>query len=893
MPPARPHARRAALALLLLAAASAFALPLGTSDTALNPIDANDAAELAREAAVLAARGAREAAEEVAEAARDRDAYGRVRDREAGDAVEDAPDARAAVPGAGAAPTATARRARWPRDPAPPATPVQPKGSAADPKRTASPSADPAGTDASRESEEDGPPFNSAFPSPIGRGVPRSGGPVGSLSLSVALPEMYDPASGGRGVAPRAAATARVSFAARWSAAAAARRLGFDDDMQAAENERPEPRRESLLIAGLDPKAPNTLGARLDDIPVVKATPIEVLASAVTPASQVDASRVVIRSGTPPATLAFAAVSAVDQPMRRFRPPDQSLCVGNGVVITGNNLVLRTWDADTGAPLEGPVGQPEFFNLTGNFSDPTCIFDAADTGRFFVSIFRFNEPSPGKFSQYIVAVSKTGNPADGFLGPYIFSNDGLDPKGVPLPGLEKCAGSKGSGGDPDVDAGCLGDYPSVGLDQHSLWAGFNLFKQDEGYAGSLMLAVSKADLVGGRAASPAHAVYSNWNQELAYTVQPSQTQAGTPHDTGRGGTIYLVSTAPVVQNEPNVPALAAWAATNTSALAAPDFPASGIPVISGVALIDTPAYRDPGVFKAKKLGVLQPAPGFPLDGGDARTLQHVLSGGVLWTATQTVMYVGAAAGGNLTIGPAYFAVLPRWRGSDYAPRLLTAGYVGAPGRFIGRPAITASKTGTAFIAAYMSGSDFHMSPVVIEVDLLAGPRRIIVPVRAPGALQPSAVDRLWRAGDAAGGGTLRVGDYSAACLDERGHAWLASEWAGGVPSPLCVEAFGASKCPNWSTFVTRVDLGSSGGPTAAARAPPEGGVGGGGSAGPAPFVAGVAGPSAPGSSLDSVKPGGGATVARFAPDDVPEEGAGGGRDRSVKRPATKSAAGTP
>lgn len=367
-----------------------------------------------------------------------------------------------------------------------------------------------------------------------------------------------------------------------------------------------------------------------------------------------------------------------------------------------------------------------------------------------------------------------------------------------------------------LPAGCLGDYPSVGLDAHSLWSvsgrkerreraerreregkreknkkvegkklkllpqrttnqptnqGFNLFRTAplDGYAGSLVLAISKKDLVSGKYQTPAAAFYSNFDQTLAYTVQPTQTQPGSQHETTRNGTIYLVSTAPVVQSEPNVPALAAWAATQTSLLSEDDFPKvgtsseaaaavtattaaketstsdfsfaaaaaaaasssataaidpfPGIPRISNAAVVPTPAYRDPGAFKKAKLAVQQPAPGWGLDGGDARTLQHVLSGGLTWTSAQTVMRVGGPQA-PLSIGPVYFALLPEWETrrkkgkggggnnkavsaakqlqqeglvaekeedlsqldeSDaetkevYAPKLVAAGYVAAPG----------------------------------------------------------------------------------------------------------------------------------------------------------------------------------------------------------------------
>jgi hypothetical protein len=344
------------------------------------------------------------------------------------------------------------------------------------------------------DDEEEPPPYNPSFPSPVGVGVPRSGGPLllsdselalspfavsgakpganenfGNtrplLSLSSALPSLYDPAFGGRGLpaprpgVPRPPALLRPpllnSFAAK-AEYAAYLRAGFRDDMQAAENERPKPRKESSadgttpsgfppspLAAVASSTSANEFGAKTDDIPVVQATRLDILPSALANRAKdgLEASRTVIGNGSEPVGLSFAANAAVDQPSRRFRPPDQSLCVGNGVVITGNNLVLRTWDAETGAPLQGPIAQPDFFGLDGNFSDPSCIFDAQDTRRFFVSVFRFNEVQPGKYSQFVVAVSRTSDPADGFLGPYVIRNDGLDVKGEkPLPGLERCGG---------------------------------------------------------------------------------------------------------------------------------------------------------------------------------------------------------------------------------------------------------------------------------------------------------------------------------------------------------------------------------------------------------------------------------------------------------------------
>ena len=481
--------------------------------------------------------------------------------------------------------------------------------------------------------------------------------------------------------------------------------------------------------------------------------------------------------------------------------------------------------------------------MDGNFSDPVCVYDEPDTKRFFFSIFRFAEGSPGKYSNFIVAVSKTSNPADGFHGPYVFRNDGLDKDSKPLPGLEDCAG-----GGPTRDAkgtvapGCLGDYPAVGLDSHALVATFNLFVTEppEKYAGVLGMAVSKKDLLEGKMAEPRYVTYSNWNAELAYTVQPTQTQPGTPHEASRGGTLYLASTGPVTQNEPNVPTLAVWALTNTSLLIAPDFPKSGTPTLSRVALVETPAYRDPGAFKAERLAMAQPLPGVPLDTGDARTLQHVLSGGVTWVAAQTAMHVSRAEA-PISVGVAYWGLLPGWSSPDanatFTPRLVAAGYAGlSGGRSLARPAITATKDGTAWIAAFATGPDLPPSPVFVEIDMVDGPKRAHMPARAPTPLLPSIPDKKWKGSN--GAGTLRAGDYSAACLDDKGAVWLATAWAGGVPSASCVDNFGIAKCPSWSSFVGRASVvaPSPGASTAAVKAA--------GIKGPTPK--GSAGPAVPG-----------------------------------------------
>jgi hypothetical protein len=157
----------------------------------------------------------------------------------------------------------------------------------------------------------------------------------------------------------------------------------------------------------------------------------------------------------------------------------------------------------------------------------------------------------------------------------------------------------------------------------------------------------------------------------------------------------------------------------------------------------------------------------------------------------------------VAVGVIYFAVHPRWRDDDtFAPRLAAVGYAGVEGANLGRPAITATKEGTAFIGVLLTGETTFPTQAVVEVDLVAGPAAVRVPAIAPGVLYPLVPDELWEPRKE-GRGYLRGGDYGAACLDESGAAWTAGEWAGGVPSPTCVANEGKDKCPNWSTMVVR------------------------------------------------------------------------------------------
>lgn len=214
----------------------------------------------------------------------------------------------------------------------------------------------------------------------------------------------------------------------------------------------------------------------------------------------------------------------------------------------------------------------------------------------------------------------------------------------------------------------------------------------------------------------------------------------------------------------------------------------------------------------------QPEPGVPLDSGDARTLQHVLSGGVLWFAAQTAAHVGSADA-PLSVAVVYFALLPEWNetaaaseeegggstggnleaakaaagnsvllssrqsaapsvlpgalsnrhSASFSPRLVAAGYLAGPnGASLARPAVTATPQGEAWVSALLTGPATHPTQVAARADLLEGPSSLHAAVLSPVILTPTIPDKKFK-GNANGGnavngagnktGTLRAGEF--------------------------------------------------------------------------------------------------------------------------------------
>jgi hypothetical protein len=97
-------------------------------------------------------------------------------------------------------------------------------------------------------------------------------------------------------------------------------------------------------------------------------------------------------------------------------PPDSNAAVGNNFVVETVNVQIRIFDKTTGALLlDEPLAT--FFGAAATQGDPYVVYD--DTAdRWYVSAF--DDTATGLF----LAVSKDGNPLNGFLPTYHLTNVG-------------------------------------------------------------------------------------------------------------------------------------------------------------------------------------------------------------------------------------------------------------------------------------------------------------------------------------------------------------------------------------------------------------------------------------------------------------------------------------
>ena len=517
-----------------------------------------------------------------------------------------------------------------------------------------------------------------------------------------------------------------------------------------------------------------------------------------------------------------------------LEPPDQALCVGNGVVMEGVNQAFQFFNTN-GHALTKPVLLAQFFDAmpaniqglvgpTSFLSDPKCIYDA-QTKRFFATTLEIDEASTGAFtrSHNYIAVSKTSNPLGSW---YIYKLDITDDGLMGTPFHATCP--------------CLGDQPLIGADANGFYMSTNEYSDSEvvplppppllggvlNKAFSLpdyrngtaqVYAIPKAALIRGAASpviqfdtasvplpadAPLGAVWSS----LQPAFQPPGDRTALP----KSGVEYFMSQLDFAQTGDN--RVAVWALTNTASLktSKPSLRLTST-IIRTLNATDTYTYaksadQKPGKIPLAEGCVPTTCNEEKLNANDDRMNQVMLTNGHLWSAVNTLLPAiqeGAEGmNGDPRTGIMYFQVAPSIVGGAVHAKMVRDGYVQIPKQNVLFPSVAASPNGPVVIGFSVSGIGYYPSTGWARLDGLAAGHAPDVHIAGIGKAPEDGFTGycvqgiLSNIGGQCSDEKARWGDYSAGVVDERGCVWLANEYISGIHR----DEFAG----NWATYVTRV-----------------------------------------------------------------------------------------
>jgi len=356
-----------------------------------------------------------------------------------------------------------------------------------------------------------------------------------------------------------------------------------------------------------------------------------------------------------------------------FEPPDQGLCVGNGFVVEPVNSAYTIYRAD-GTVVAGPFNVNKLYaeGFKQFTSDPRCYFDKS-TNTWFAIILFINSTSTGARTD--IAVNPSGDPTTPWT---VYHLDATDD------------GSHGTPHHPGCP--CLGDQPTLGIDQFNLYITTNEFSiLGPQFNGAQIYAISKPDLV---SLSPrihfVHFDKLSIGGTIAASVQPAISD-GTPQ-----AEFFLNSLDP---NGTTDHRLGVWAMTNRMAVWKGD-----IPTLSRI-VITSELYGVPP--KAQQKGADS-----PLDAGDDRMQQTQFINGNIWGALDSAVKIDGDP--TMRAGAAWFEVHPDLDNTGAltnSTSIVNQGYVVSKGNYLLYPAIQASPQGTAAMVLTLSGMNYFPSAV--------------------------------------------------------------------------------------------------------------------------------------------------------------------------------------
>jgi hypothetical protein len=474
----------------------------------------------------------------------------------------------------------------------------------------------------------------------------------------------------------------------------------------------------------------------------------------------------------------FANANEVDA-----EPPDHALCVGAGRVVQAVNLAITVYsDGDPRSqfvpaiPLSAFFAEPPEVSGSGAdrrfgtlLSDPVCLFDQ-DVQRFFLVVTGFGLDS------------QTGEPT-GRSHLYLAASATADPVG------DWATFTIDTGGDPaDAVCPCVDDFPHIGADATGLFMSVNRFDlSGDAFAGAKVHAVSKRALAGAAGAtapvpplvvtiSPGPA-----GGQPAFDLQPAITPPGAPFAPDLE---YLLSTPNALTSSGD--RIVLWALSNTGALDSPrpSLRLSKAVIPSLVHVGPPPIVQKPGPIP---LGALVgEAPGLLDSGHDAFSESPVFAAGRLWAAMGTEVQGGP--GKAPRAGVLWLSVEPSSRSGQVSGRIPSQGYLAVDGDSLIYPSVAVNARGRGAMVMTVAGPGRYPSAAYVEM----GPSGPVGPVRiaAPGAAPEDGYSCY--AAFVLTAGPCRMGDYSAARVDEHGDVWMGVEYI-----PPLARAVGE----NWGTFV--------------------------------------------------------------------------------------------
>jgi len=526
-----------------------------------------------------------------------------------------------------------------------------------------------------------------------------------------------------------------------------------------------------------------------------------------------------------------------------LEPPDQGLCVGNGVEMEIINDVMRVY-APNGTPLKGVEDLNTFFGFPAAFvrpngpfgpfvTDPSCYYDK-DSNRWFADVLTLDtyptdDPANNHFAgdftgtnHLDVAVSQTGDPTGAWTIYHLpVQDDGT--QGTPSHG---CTGISpyGERSTPTNPNACLGDYPHLGADANGIFITTNeysLFGND--FHGAQVYAFSKAALASGAAVVNVTQFDTHGldNGNSGFTLWPSVAPSDL-NSSASGGTEFFMSSNAADEAHGNGVAvgprtsnqLLVWFLTNTSSLngtASLNLSHNTltvgryvVPPRSEQKVGNTPlsdCLNQKSCATNFLLGAPDPfAPEheYAIDSNDTRMQQVVYADGKLWGALDTAVNASA----NTRAGVEWFVVNPSAR---RGPALVNQGYLAVSQNNVDYPAIAVTAQGKGVMAFTLVGRDFYPSAAFASIDA-GGVGAVQVAAQGLGPADGFSGTAIFNAPNPA---RPRWGDYGAAVVDGS-NVWIASEYIGQTCTLSQYLATGAScggtrtTLANWDTRLSEV-----------------------------------------------------------------------------------------